>query len=180
MGGRARGGEPSPFQRDDAAARDEGDAHAPREERQQRRRARVEPAGIGAEGGHHQARAVMEERWPGEAAAAQGDARLGVIVAADLARLALSSGDVAEDQRGEAKLARDDPAADRRRQLGIVIAGDPDPVGEARRDAARRSRSPGARRSGPSPSWKLSPRQMTRRRSGRTAAARRSSVAMVS
>ena len=82
-------------------------------------------------------------------------------MAGDLARRRAGGGLMAERQRAE-RQRRGRHAADIPRRLGIVIAGDPDPVAAAlQRRSVARSLVADARR--PPPSWKLSPSAITAR-----------------
>ena len=109
-----------------AVARQELHGEIAGEERAQRRVEDVEPAGISAEGGQHQALLVLDEAAPGDPVAAHLDARLRVIMAAHLAAGEERLGDMAEGEGAEAERAEGDAAAELRGRRRIVIAGDPD------------------------------------------------------
>jgi len=90
--------------------------------------AHVEPAGKGAERGHHQARCVRCKAAPADGAPAMRDTRHWMQMAGNFAGGA--GRQMAERQAADGH-RRLEHAADRRRRLGIVIAGDPDPVAAA-------------------------------------------------
>ena len=122
--------------------------------------AHVKPAGEGAEGRHHHARVVGGKAAAAHGAAAMRDARHRMQMAADFAGGA--GRQMTEGQRAERQRFLEH-AADAVGRLGIVIAGDPDPVAAALQSmqalaVGRHSRA------GPPPSWKLSPSATTQAR----------------
>jgi hypothetical protein len=112
-------------ERGDAIAGQEMHLELAGEKRAQIRIEHVEPAGIGAEGGQHQALRVADEAAAGETPPAHIDARLGVIVTAHFARGEERLGDVAEGERAEPQRALDGAAAEPVGRHRIVVAGDP-------------------------------------------------------
>ena len=101
------------------------------EQQHDRAVAHIEAAGIGAEGRHDQALAVAGETAPADRAAALGDPRDRMQMAGDLAfagaRRQARDGMSAEPN---AKVVGKTPA-DAVGRIGIVIAGDPDPIAPA-------------------------------------------------
>ena len=83
-------------------------------------------------------------------------------MAGDLAVAGFARRLVAERQRAE-RQRRGESAADAVRRVGIVIAGDPEPVAAALQRGERRAVGRRAMRNGPPPSWKLSPSAITSR-----------------
>ena len=80
-------------------------------------------------------------------------------MAGDLAVRRIARGDMAEGERADRE-RRGERAADAVRRIGIVIAGDPDPVAPAL-ERGERGAVGAESRAGPPPSWKLSPSAIT-------------------
>ena len=100
------------------------------EQSEDRAIAHIEAAGIGAESRHDEAAAVAGETAPAHRAPALRDARDRMQMAGNLAVRRIVGRLVAESQRAE-RQGVGETAADIFRQIGIVIAGDPNPVAAA-------------------------------------------------
>ena len=87
----------------------------------------VEAAGEGAERGHHQPAPVADEAGPADRIAVHGEPRRRMHVAGDLVRDATGGRLVAQRDAADGQFAERAPAQ-RRRDLGIVVAGEPDPL----------------------------------------------------
>ena len=100
--------------------------------------AHVEAAGIGAECRHDQPAPVAGKAAPAHRAAALRHARQRMQMAGDLAVAGIGRRLVAKHQRAERQNVGE-TAADAVGEIGIVIAGDPDPVAAALEQGERRT-----------------------------------------
>jgi len=96
-----------------------------------RRIPQIQPTGIGAERRQHHARAVRHKAAAAQAASTHRHRGAGMQMPRDLAGLEKYAGLVTEDQTARA-IFRHDLSTEPGRRIGIVIAGDPDPVRAAR------------------------------------------------
>ncbi len=92
--------------------------------------AHIKTTGIGAEGRHDEAAAIAGEAPPAHRSPALRHARDRMQMACDLAVAGGLGRFVAQRQRTERK-SLGEAAANIRRQIGIVIAGDPEPIASA-------------------------------------------------
>ena len=112
--------------------------------------ANVEPAGIGAECRHHHPLGVGGEAAPRYAAAALRDPRAWMQMADNLSIGAVRRRFMAKSKRPDCKF-RGDAAADALRRIGIVVAGEPEPIAAALKTASD-ARETSGMRAGPPPS----------------------------
>ncbi len=100
----------------------------------------IESAGISTERGHHQALAVSGEAAARNTTAALGDARHRMQMAGDLPIDRLRRRFVTKRQSADRQLLGN-TAAETARRIGIVIAGEPEPITAALQGTKRRART---------------------------------------
>src|SRR5262249_59199580 len=111
-----------------AGARKGGGKRRHAEQREKGTMADVQPAGIGAECRHHHALTIGSEAAPRHAAAALRNPGGWMQMAGNLAVSVLQRRLVTEDQASDRKLGGD-AAANSLRRVGVVITGEPEPLG---------------------------------------------------